>query len=935
MRLPWSFGVGLTLVAAASTTGFAELDLFEVKPRTVAACDALVRDYPAELEAYRCYEVQALLFGRQQESLEHLATLIQTSPTPGLARLYWGILARDNDAERAESALRLALDELDDGVSPSGEVVARIALFFLLSCDGRLGESERTLEPAIVLADQIGDPQLRAQVAHHLGIAASKREDFVAAELHYRAVLTLTADEAPRHRYVRALALMSLADLGSRAQAWNQIQPLLESALALHRKNADLFNEAYVRYRLAMMALDGGDVGKRLLLLDDLLRFATGAGNRTVVANMHAALAEIDALPLAARREHAIAAVQIFHAAGRYAEESRALRARAQLEARSGPAGRSLAEQLLSAAERGARRIADNEELVGALLSRAQLRIEAGARRAGLTDWMDALALIERIRDLQRDESVRATFMGGWAFTYYQLIDALLPVDRPAEPDAIVQAFAVSERLRARVLLDRLDATGATAQIAATAPQRLARDAILVRINRAQRRLLSSELDDDERERLLAEVKQLEGEERRLTLELAQLHPGFARSHASTPIELSELQRALQPHQAWLSFLTGRDAAIGSRVMAITQDRAEAFPLPATAALQSAVDQYVGLLARHDDLPARAATGLYRDLLERPLDALPTGITEIMIAADGPLHRMPWDTLRAAATDPPLGARFELSIAPSASSWVWWQHQPEAERRGAALTLADPEWVTSDVPGTTWRASQAWLTPLQLGRLPYARREARAMAREAGRGSVLRVGRDASEAFLESSPLAHFGVLHFAAHAVSDDSHPERSAVVLAPGDSAHDGLLQPREIVALDLPPGLVVLSACSSAAGPIVHGEGVLGLAQAFLQAGSRAVVGGLWPVRDEAAAQLMQDFAKHLAAGLSVTAALARAKRDRLDAGSPAADWAGFIVIGDGGFAPLQSRPSTWPVWGGALLLAGLLAVGLHRTLWRAER
>src|SRR5690606_34940745 len=129
--------------------------------------------------------------------------------------------------------------------------------------------------------------------------------------------------------------------------------------------------------------------------------------------------------------------------------------------------------------------------------------------------------------------------------------------------------------------------------------------------------------------------------------------------------------------------------------------------------------------------------------------------------------------------------------------------------------------------------------------------------------------------------LADFGVLHFATHALVDTLHPGRSAIVLARHSAEHDGLLQPRDIVELDLHGKLVVLSACSSASGAVIDGEGVMGLAHALFRAGAHTVVGSLWPIRDDDALALFERFYVHLDQGLSVDAALAAAQRDRIAA------------------------------------------------------
>jgi CHAT domain-containing protein len=126
--------------------------------------------------------------------------------------------------------------------------------------------------------------------------------------------------------------------------------------------------------------------------------------------------------------------------------------------------------------------------------------------------------------------------------------------------------------------------------------------------------------------------------------------------------------------------------------------------------------------------------------------------------------------------------------------------------------------------------------------------------------------------------------------------------VLLAPGAPDEDGRLHPSEIVGLGLGGRIVVLSACSSASGEILRGEGVMGLARAFFQAGAHTVVATLWPLRDDDGAALFDSFYDHLGEGLSVAAALQAAQRDRMAEGAPPSAWAGVIVLGDGGRVPV---------------------------------
>jgi CHAT domain-containing protein len=103
-------------------------------------------------------------------------------------------------------------------------------------------------------------------------------------------------------------------------------------------------------------------------------------------------------------------------------------------------------------------------------------------------------------------------------------------------------------------------------------------------------------------------------------------------------------------------------------------------------------------------------------------------------------------------------------------------------------------------------------------------------------------------------------------------------------------------EITSLKLNADLVVLSACRSGQGRMHQGEGVTGLARAFLYAGSKGVVCCLWSVDDQETASLMVDFYGHLQKGRSAPEAMREAQLSMIRAGKAPLYWAPFIVIGE---------------------------------------
>jgi CHAT domain-containing protein len=268
----------------------------------------------------------------------------------------------------------------------------------------------------------------------------------------------------------------------------------------------------------------------------------------------------------------------------------------------------------------------------------------------------------------------------------------------------------------------------------------------------------------------------------------------------------------------------------------------------------------------------------------------------LVIVPDGPLHRLPFGALRPEVDAEPLAVSYETSIAPSASIWVRLLDQPARPSSDGVISLADPEVVSSPLRSTRLRGAGSFAEVLDLPRLPRARQEARAVVRALGKPSLLAEGSEASERLLKSSAAGAYGVVHLAVHAVIDEAHPRRSSLVLAPGDDREDGLLQMHEIVGLNLEGKTVILSACSSASGRLVAGEGVMGLARSFFQSGATAVIASLWPLRDDEAQAITNDLAGFLGRGDSVAASLAQARREAIRQGMPAGAWAGFVALGN---------------------------------------
>ena len=188
--------------------------------------------------------------------------------------------------------------------------------------------------------------------------------------------------------------------------------------------------------------------------------------------------------------------------------------------------------------------------------------------------------------------------------------------------------------------------------------------------------------------------------------------------------------------------------------------------------------------------------------------------------------------------------------------------------------------------------------------LPYTRQEAAAileLAPASERFAVL--GREASRAAVLSGALRDYRFLHFATHGSFAATDPGGGRLVLAQSDPhgrpEANGFLHLADIYELDLRADLVVLSACQSALGREVRGEGMMGMTRGFFYAGAERVLVSLWNVNDRVTVELMRRFYRGmLAEGLSPAAAL-RAAQDAIRRQArwrAPYYWAGFTLQGE---------------------------------------
>jgi CHAT domain-containing protein/tetratricopeptide (TPR) repeat protein len=138
-------------------------------------------------------------------------------------------------------------------------------------------------------------------------------------------------------------------------------------------------------------------------------------------------------------------------------------------------------------------------------------------------------------------------------------------------------------------------------------------------------------------------------------------------------------------------------------------------------------------------------------------------------------------------------------------------------------------------------------------------------------------------------------VIHFAGHAIGDDSGFEPASIVLSQdGRMLPVGVSEISRLRLLNAP--VVVLAGCSTARGRQRATEGVISVAHGFLSAGAPSVIATLWPIDDGAASIFFPRLHRYLATGMPPAEALRAAQLESIRRGDvPASLWAAIQIIG----------------------------------------
>ncbi len=763
-----------------------------------------------------------------------------------------------------------------------------------------VGEGQKALDylnQSLSLLRGLGDRRTESAILGNIGLLYSRLGDTQKAFEYYNQALPLqrstgdrTGEASTLHNISRAY--QSLGDLQQAIAYRNQ-------ALTLVRALGDRYGEAFILHNIGTAYRDLGEMQKALDFLNQALPLRRAVGDLRNEANT---LDEIGAT---------------YSSSGKYDEAVPYLEQALSLQRQLG----ALSDEPITLAHLA--------------------RVEQGRGRftAAKTQIEAALNIVEGIRSKFVKQQLRTSFSAATR-EYYELYINILMQMHQREPLAghDATAFGASERARARSLLELLTESRADIRQGVDRMllerERSLQQQLNARSEQLTRLLNSKHTDAQETaarkavESVLADLQDVEAQIRAQS-------PRYAALTQPQRLSLSDIQQLLDQDTVLLEYALGEER---SYAWAVTPGSVKSFELPKRAVIEAEARRVYDLLVnKSDDLYLAALADLSRMLLRPVADRL--GRKRLLIVADGALQYMPFGALpvptvnaRSSAKVPyrPLILDHEVVSLPSASVVAVLRREvatrPPAPKKVAVL--ADPVFVKEDVrvktrsedrsaAGGNGTDKKTAAGPLvsdvkrsadDLGRagfdrLPVSRREADLITALAPSGQSLKaLDFAASRATATSAELSRYQIVHFATHGLLNNQHPELSGIVLSLVDERgepQDGFLRLHEIYNLKLDADLVVLSACETALGKEIKGEGLIGLTRGFMYAGSPRVVASLWKVGDSATAELMQRFYRNmLSSGMRPAAALRAAQVSMWKERQWSAPfyWAGFVMQGE---------------------------------------
>ena len=784
--------------------------------------------------------------------------------------------------------------------------------------------------------ESYGDRQGQAQALTFLGhfySALNRKQEALNLYQQARVIVDAAADPATAFPLLNGIARVHF-QLGDPKAATQFFRLALDSTRALGSR----IDSAYVLRSIGQCYFADGDRSNALASLHEALKTFDSIPHNVmravVLEDIGIVLA--DEGKMASAVDHLNRSFQISTSIGHKENQARTLITLGEIREKAG--------DVKAALERYRKALDLYESIPHRLGKVTALNRIANAQRVlgrldeALSNSDIAVGEIEKLRASLANPGLRTTYFASANEQYGLLIDILMRLHgRDGKREWAVRAFEASERARARSLLESIVETRASISVGVD-PQLVEREATLRGLldSTAERydRLLKQNADPKLAARVSDEIRRLSAEYNGVDGQIRSQSPRYAALVQPEPLTLAAVQSSLLDDESrLLEYILGDEV---SYLWVITKRDFTSFILPKRSEIESKVLEFRELLIARLPLPGekpesyqarlskaatqfpKVAAELSRMLLLPAAQHL--GNSRLVIVADGALHYLPFAALPApaslnAAEPEPLLVTHEVIGLPSASTLALIRKELPTTRPDLILALfADPvfEWTDSrvikaDAGNATADArvrGQTFSGGFELPRLEGSRREADSILALVPKNSQFAaLGFDASKKAIMGDPdLKRFRILHFATHTRLVDDHPELSSLLLSLVDAQgnpQDGFLRLKDMYNLRIAAELVVLSACETALGKEVKGEGLISMVRGFMYAGTPRVIASLWKVDDDATAELMTEFYTQLLKNKRTAAAAlreAQLKQYQKKSRRSPFYWAGFELQGE---------------------------------------
>jgi len=523
-----------------------------------------------------------------------------------------------------------------------------------------------------------------------------------------------------------------------------------------------------------------------------------------------------------------------------------------------------------------------------------------------------AIDLIENLRGKVADPELRGFFLARKQDFYDLQIGLLMDAyQQPgiSQADYLERALQTAEQARARVTADLIaeSASGSSTNTDPTLIER--RRASLERLAelRHHRNRLLNQPDQNNADQLQTTLRELAAVEHEINLIDTQMRQ-TAESHGHLMTRSStadEMQNSLDDQTALIQYSLGKSR---SYAWVVTRQSILAIDLPPEPEIEVTARVALEMLRK----PTNSREE--REQLAAALDALSAKIlqpvlphvkhSKVRIAPDGALHYIPFGLLPALNGQRLVDLATVTHIPSSTVLAAIDRSRLGSERPFTVALFADPVFEPDDARLERTAADSGTENRPVVTRIPWTEREAALIEDLTPPENRLVVrGFDANRERFLSHDLSGYRILHLATHGIIDSRYPELSTLVLSLYDRAGkpiDGVVRLPDIYGLNLSADLVVLSACDTALGRELRGEGLMGFMQGFFYAGSRNLLTSLWRIPDQATAELMARFYEFLLTkDLSPADALGAAQRE-MAATRRWRDpyfWGAFVLVGSG--------------------------------------